>query len=68
MFFLTTIQAPEEVIELQESFTLKEAMKSSYKPQFIAAMEQEINNHASRKHCSCCELNFVPPDQLLRST
>ena len=66
--FLTTIQALEEDVVLQETFTFKEAMKSSYKPQVVAAMEQEINNHTSRKHWPYCEMSAVPHDQILRST
>ena len=43
-------------------------MKICYKPQFVAAMEQEINNNTSRKHWSYCEMSTVPCDQILRST
>ena len=66
--FLTKIQALEEDTELQETFTFKEEMKNSYKPQFVATMEKDVNSHASRKHWSCCETKTVLHDQILRST
>ena len=66
--FLGFFQALEEDIELQETLTFKEAIKSSCKPQFIAAMEQDINNHDFRKNWSRCKMNTVPYERILRST
>ena len=38
--FLAIVEPPEEVIEIKETFTLKEAMNSNHKPQFIHATEK----------------------------
>ena len=67
-FAHVTDTSEEYACPMKETCSFQEVTKSPYEPEFEAAMEKEIKNHANHKHWTHCVKDEIPPSMMLRST